>query len=684
MVSEKISIRVRNDATKSKYTRVDLTFLSAWLGEQALALVDELQLFVRNQTSSTAIYNVRKVLNCWASFALANNLPNFLGLDAKLLEVQVSALRYRFFKVETESGRSLNTTYCRWNAFLKYLSFISERKLIPPIRTESPALVPPPFSEVCINREEAVLAMDLIGPRNLNRSADSYNEDLFENLSIVQSDQQYLSEYTSRLGRTIETIKDCALKDIQLLKEKRAECQRLVESLSPEQIKKIKNPNIRNRFTDASSGLHILKLPDDHPFLLSNLLYIAVMEMGGIPRQHRSYTADGRVNALSEFPHWNYITLYGKNKLLPYLGLMNSYALAPCLVVLLLELPRVNATSLLRARISNEDGREILLSASGEGNDDEELTITVDKPRARQEKSMKLSDLARSTMRFVLEWTKPIREEMIKRGQVDEAKWLWVGIKQNNYNLINYTQKTAFNSLRLDDKHHSRGTKYNTTRGKCFIERHPCLTPWASKINFKALRLNAGVLEYLKSDGDLVVAARAFGHKNIATTIKTYIPKPLRLAIYERQIRRHQNSLILSSVLEENGRLQCSDFNSREDLHLFLESQPKLELAEDATNDETSRKFGAAQPNKKIIIYENADTLAIAMLYRRHLQGAPAGYVEKPDLVTGIAPKFWIDFVGALMVPLPLAMADICDLVNAAKARIPHIEKQIRFPSFEV
>ncbi|MBI6578182.1 hypothetical protein YA0001_13670 [Pseudomonas viridiflava] len=682
MKREEVYIRVRNDATKSKFTRVDLSFLLGWLGEYASKLASELEIFVRAKTSSTPIYSVRKVLEFWSVYSQSGSLPVFIELQPKQLEAQLSAMRYSFFRTETESGRSLLTTASRWNVFLAFICFLSERKIITPIRIESPALASPPASEMWLPRYEAVGILHSKGPRNLSYDNDSYNEDLFESLSISKCDESYVEEYTDRLEKTIKTIRDCAIQDLSELKNKRNQCTKILSSMSAEQLAKFKEPKNRKRFRDPETGVHMLQLPDDHPFLLSNLLHIAVNEMGGIPKQHFSYGANGKLSSVSLQPHWKSITLYGKNKLLPYLGLMSSFAMAPCLVILLLELPRINATSLMRAKISDENGRNILLSASGEGAGDEGLTITVDKPRARQEKSMRLSPLALDVMSFVLEWTLPIREEMIRRGQVEDAKWLWVGMNHINYKLINYSQKTAFNSLRLNEKHHSRGLIYNTSRSEAFVERHLCLKPWAEKITFKSLRLNAGVLEYLRSDGDLVTTARAFGHKNISTTIKNYIPRELRLAMYERQIRRHQNRLIISSLTSEDSMLQCSDFKTKEDLHIFLNTQPIIELSETITIIGDAAQINENIERKKVILYECSNTLAVAMLYRSHLQNAPMGYIDVPDRVTGIKPRFWIEFIDALMAPLPLAMENLCSLVAQATKKASLIKDQVKFPGF--
>lgn len=80
---------------------------------------------------------------------------------------------------------------------------------------------------------------------------------------------------------------------------------------------------------------------------------------------------------------------------------MNSEAAAVCMLLIMIEHPRFNSTSLYRAKIEDADGFAILLS-SADGNN---LRLTVKKPRAREQKSEVLSDLARDVISKVMEWT---------------------------------------------------------------------------------------------------------------------------------------------------------------------------------------------------------------------------------------------------------------------------------------
>ncbi len=217
-LAKQIVLRVRNDATKDKTTAVNFSFLIEWLGEHAGAVVEAIEIFSRNKSSSTPVYSIRKVLLSWHAFQTSNDLPVFVNLEPKLLERQISSLRYEFFDVETRAGKSLSTTYTRWTTFLNFIELLSERKIISAVRINSSALIPPPMHDIMVERESAVGVLKSLGPKNLNHDKDSYNDELFESLSIARSDSDYITEYTERLGAVVERIKACALKDFNMLK----------------------------------------------------------------------------------------------------------------------------------------------------------------------------------------------------------------------------------------------------------------------------------------------------------------------------------------------------------------------------------------------------------------------------------------------------------------------------------
>lgn len=679
----RLLVRVRNDATKNRITDVDFSFLGDWLGKFTSLVLDALAKYSRSYSSSTPIYSVRLILEFWKTYAHDGELPLFLNLEPISIERQISAMRYEFFLCQTSLGKSLSTSRSRWQSFLLFLDKMIECGVIPPIRVGSPSLMAPPWSETISSRDMAAVEQTPKAPKNLSYERDSYNDELFESLSITRSDDQYIDEFTHRLSYVIEKIKECALSDYKLLKDKREEGRFLLTQACADQLDRIGScREKRCRYIDKSNKMHLLRPGGGHPQLLANLLYIVSKEMGGIPKPHFIFSSKGGLKGNSGNPHWNYISLYGKNDLLPYLGIMDNFALGCCMVLLLLELPGINATSLMRARLEDEKGRVVLLSSAGESSK-ASSRIVVGKPRAGVEKSATLTPLAEEVIESVLEWTRPLRDELIKLERVDDARKLWLGLSHIHYGILPYSQKAVFNALRLDGRYHSRGKRKNSSRSDSFLERHSCLSPWASKITYKALRTNVGVLEYLRAEGDMVAAARIFGHKKIETTIANYIPKPLRMALYERQVRRHQNRLIVTSLTNEHDMVVASDFKTLDELHVFLASQAMTGI--DVPESENSSELVVVSKSKlasRIIINENPDAIAVAILYKQHLEKAPPGYIDVPDRATGVAPRFWIGFVSALLEPLPLAMSNITALVNRAIKRAEALKDYVFFPRF--
>lgn len=130
--------------------------------------------------------------------------------------------------------------------------------------------------------------------------------------------------------------------------------------------------------------------------------------------------------------------------------------------------------------------------------------------------------------------------------------------------------------------------------------------------------------------------------------------------------------------------LKFSDFETLEELHAFLSSQPTTDInfeedVEDIGPEMLPIDYGGKE---RIVIYEDVDAMALAMLYRIHLESAPVHYIDTPDKLTGLAPRFWILFVDALLEPLPLALGSIKAFVEKAKIRMEVIKNKVTFPGY--
>ncbi|MGO4001508.1 hypothetical protein ABVN23_10380 [Pseudomonas fluorescens] len=678
------TLKVRHDARQSGFTVIDFGFLELWLGPNHVPYIQALKSYARSYCAATPTYSARKVLRFW--FELSHRegwSPPSKSMPPSELAVQLSALRRKYYEANTNKGRALTSTTNNWASFKRLLDHLIDEGAISKIDTSVGYLAVPSADQVLAHRstllDDSRIVMN--APKSLNKEADSYNEDLLESISIVLCDEEYLVDYTQRLKLALSTIRSCASNDFNALVNKHEEGKKLVNDTDKSFLDVIKLREKKKRFIDPSNGEHYLLKNSKHPNLLGNILCVVDVDMGGMPKPHRKFGgSDGRkVQTASPYPYWIYVQAYGKNQILPYLGIMTSAAAVACILLLMIEYPKLNATSIYRARVEDEDGRPYLLSTAGEQG--EEIRLTVAKPRAGQEKSVRLNDYCENLIGKVMEWTKPVRQELTRQGRKEEASRLWVGMSSLNYDLVAFSENTLVGALRSNAKFRSHGNKATSVRVFPFVERHPEIKPWASKLTFKSIRVNSGVLRYLETDGDLVATARAFGHNNVGTTIGHYIPPALRQVIYERQIRRHQNFLIVSSLDCEQAKLRASDFTTIEELHEFLRGLTSTLHNADCTDRSVTQKdFELSTSSGKLILVDDPHALAVAMLYRDSLENASQKFLNAPDKRTGVAPKFWVEFIDAIQLELPMAMGDYSSLAKAAYAIKDSLVGKISLP----
>nr|CBA30154.1 hypothetical protein Csp_C22130 [Curvibacter putative symbiont of Hydra magnipapillata] len=688
-------IRVRNDAKKDGQSVIDLSFLLGWQGIEAAGLMAEsLVRMARRYSTPTPVYNARSVLQLWKLTGEQEGWDSpspAAGSDALLR--QFNTLRRTLFVAEAARGRSLKTSLNKWRGFLCAIEEAVRLKALPPISIDVPSVRAPPGKRTGLSRQEGVNGHvdERLLPRSFNRESDAFHDDLLEPVSITHADADYLNEYQTRLERAMNVVRTCAMRDFERLEMSRMDGRRRIAEASYSELAEsfVRAGGTRRptKYIDPSNGCHFFAEGGNHPNLLGNLLCIADVEMGGLPKPYdRTVSVGGKLRTETVHGgrfHWKYLEWYGKNRLMPFLGVMTSTAAVLCIVLLILEHPRLNVSSLLRAKLEDADGRSVLLS-NAEVDGQVRIRLTVDKPRAGSEKSVLLTPLAQRVIERVLEWTSPVRKQMVADGRIDDARKLWVGMHAIDYRLIVMSEKTLWNGLRANPQFRSTGKKANKNRVTPFIERHPELIPWAQALTYKALRVSGGVLEYLRSGGDLVATARAFGHRNVSTTIGHYVPEALRLAVYERQIRRHQNLLLAAAVSDESSARHACDFNSTEDIHRFLGGlfAADVSVAEsgglaDRINwfvcggriaGDSIAKSESPNKDRQLILCQDSFALATAFNYREHLRGASNFTLDRPDPGTKVAPRLWCDLVDVLRSPLPDSMHELKELVAEAEA----------------
>lgn len=699
-----IILTARMDGARQSIVNVDFSVLDEWVGcAFALDICANLKDFAKRYKSPNHLYGARGLFKLWHQYgnAIGWEVPS-RDMDPTQLFAQLQSLRQTYFVEEFNRGKKLTTIRGDWVGFLTVMEELIRKKVFPHVPLISVTVNAPPRSRVTIHRQDAIndTRKTSLAPRSFRRESDTYNDSLLEPVSISHSDSTYLDEYQKRLESVLATVRSCALSEFEGFEEARRIGVKLIEETNYQEIAERLSKHVgwyKELYFDPKSGKHFFDEAGNHPNLLGNLLSVVVHEMDGIPCPYMSASRNIKAKvAPNSKTHWRYLQIYGKNRLLPYLGILGSSIAVSCIVLLMLEHPRLNSTALLRAKLEDESGNQILFSPA-EVDGKARMRLTVEKPRAGVEKSVVLSPLAERVVRRVIEWTDPIRKVMKAKGNA-AAQNLWIGMHLIDYRLIALNESTLQAGMWANVDSRSYGIEANRNRVTPFALRHPELAPWKDRLRFASIRTSSGVLEYLRTGGDLVATARAFGHKNISTTITHYVPEALRLAVYERHIRRHQNLLLAASAGSEEAALVATDFRTTEELHLFLYG---LLIGQSHGKDESLKPFAEAlswflQPVKstvddvedekiagrQLVLVRNPHALAIAMLYREHLRGVPMVYLDKPDPGTKVSPRKWCDFVDAIREPLPIAFHEIRDMVEEADRLSKTLLGTVSFPSY--
>lgn len=686
-----LRIQVRHRSTKAGYANMDLTFLIPWLGsELAAGVARTFESHAAAQQSGSSSYSIRSVLRLWA--ASQSDVGKWPTAEPEVAKT-LPALREQFFRSEFERDIALTTINNSWQQFLSFLRFAAAAGLVPSVDFVRIASTLPK-AMVLTDPEEARKGNGnkVLRPKKMIIDEDAFHRDLIIPVSLTLTDEAYIKEYESRLRNALESIRNAALLEISEFRAKAEDGKQLIAHGSYERAVGIfRDENGRrrggpNKYLDPTNGLHIFNPRGGHPNALQNLLLLVTHEMGGIPKTRlKTVWRKGAYReelVHKDRGHWAFVKEFGKNNLLPYLGILSARTLVPYIVLLLLEHPQLTVSALLRARVSGDANSPALLTPSDSPGGNDRLTLL--KPRARAYKSVVLTELSQKLIGEIREWTRSVREALINEGRHQDAQYLWVGIHGSDYRLMRFSEKILASNVRQPEKFRSLGGKKRADRAVSFVDTHPSLEGWRETLTLKSLRVSKGVLVFIETKGDLVATARAFGHKTVQMTLDHYLPKPFQRAIFERQIRRHQNLLVSLAMLDSNQLLQSTDFENYDELHAFFASMNLSysnlrDLRNEGIWGSGEKKTKAAAPRRRVLMNAEPYVVAVAILYQEHLSRCTDAFrsTAGPD---GIVPQMWVDVIASLRAELPDALQQIAGLIRNAETIADRVRGSIRFP----
>lgn len=669
---------------------MDLSFLIPWIGkERAEVYAAALKSAAFARRAGAGTYAIRTVLRTWSKMCPRG--PRYLADQKNVLLIteEMYDLRMRTYKVMAKAGRKVASANNQWSGFLIYLKFLVIAGEIPRINysRQVPSL-PRELHTTSAEDAGAGRGDPTTYPVSFSKERDSFHTGLLIPISISRTNDQYIEEYATQLRDAIQSVKDAAIREIRTLREKAESGKVLIRDTNYELIRatfqsaRKRGPG---RYIDPHNGKHYFSADGGHPNLLGNLLALVSSEMRGIPECRVSDREENgkrvRHLAANGGGHWLFPARFGKNNLLPYLGILTSRTMVPFFVILLLEHPNLTVTALLGARLSNDKGTSFLLNPSDAPTGD---IVSVEKPRAVAFKQTQLTEVGREAMDLLMRMTLIIRTELKRLGRDDEANFLWVGMHMIDYRLIRVSVSKLTSSFRLDPKFSSQASITKSTRLTTFVDSHGSLERWRKTLTLRSLRVSAGILNYVIDGEDLVRSAKALGHSDVQTTINHYIPKGFQLALYEHKIRRHQNLLLALAANGDEEMLQFTDFRTLAELNEFLESntasiKDKLRKSLDVAPRTSARGLRSSQTNS-VIMRAEKHAVAIALLYREHIRDSHTEKLTRIDQKTGIAPVMWIELADALTRPLPDALAPLREFMGRAVEHAARLRNLIKFP----
>lgn len=331
-----------------------------------------------------------------------------------------------------------------------------------------------------------------------------------------------------------------------------------------------------------------------------------------------------------------------------WLGQIITLDVAMICALLTMLHPSWTPFSLLRAQLTNEDGKLHLNFA------DTGMTFAIDKARAKSMKTEVLDDLSLDIITTTITMSASTREILAARND-PKASLLFLPFGNSKNRVHVATQDVGPRML-----------------GGC--GRPPRL--WigvlypqlgenglgAGTIGFSKIRHTEGVLEWFRT-GSLTAVRRRLGNTE-KVVLSHYLPQPLLHAWNERLVRRFQNLWIAVAAAQEDFLLDVTDFSTLDDLHAFLKDMLQLHAATSSPLAEAlHRSFGllagevsAAEPARGAL-HVSVARGSLAALYTYNATVLNAGLsdsaLDEADPVTGLCPRQFITLADLLLHQLP-------------------------------
>jgi len=324
---------------------------------------------------------------------------------------------------------------------------------------------------------------------------------------------------------------------------------------------------------------YLLNNPNSDPQCLDTA---TLVELGVFPCTSNVSRSLSRLKeAIQKYSHFE--TSVFKNKLawrtvLRHVGIMQPCDIYALAALLIMDNPKLNSESLLRAKVLNVRGKSLLMLTDNA----DKLLFSVDKPRAGSRKYTVLGGISKKIIEFILEVTNPLRK-ILKLQNSSFSRYLFLTVTPHRGISFPFEKVTLPGAFSGKGNNISLSDLYPSTQCD-FLD-------WQANVNLSSIRNTMGVLKWFET-GSIEEMSRTLGNKK-RTTIEHYLPPQLLRLWSARIIRRFQNTLILLACHDESWLMDAVDFTTPTQMkHFICQLLFSYEKGSSPIADEIHKCFG--------------------------------------------------------------------------------------------
>lgn len=325
------------------------------------------------------------------------------------------------------------------------------------------------------------------------------------------------------------------------------------------------------------------------------------------------------------------------------LGLPSAGSLYPYQCLLVAEHNEITESFLKNFRLYDDKGRR-----SGFVKTDTGYQLIGFKDRRGGKLSEQKIQLSANSTRRILEIIKitaPLRKYLKEHGD-DRWRELFLtcgkGFGHPRSAVIPTWNKALFDKHpRIFDRIAQQFSAHTSLRGTELIE-------FLCRVTLSSLRASCGVAVYLKTQS-VEAMSKALGHANHdCLQLSHYLPDSILAFFQARWIRIFQRSFICDAMKDSSFLIEAADFETMEELNLFLKNHALKEIPDHLLNPENTKTTEAHSASLYSEVYISVDPGIMTALVS--LERAVA-IAERPEDVTGLA-RYWADLTKVVVAEI--------------------------------